>query len=128
MRTIIAGSRHITSSLAVMEAFDSCPFDVTEIVSGGCKGVDALGEKIAKTNKIPHKRFPADWDNLEAPGAQIKSGPFGKYNAAAGRDRNEQMAVYAEALILVWDGLSSGSADMRRRAKKHGLLIHEVIV
>ena len=34
----------------------------------------------------------------------------------------------ADALILVWDGQSPGSADMLRRAKQRKLKIHEVIV
>ena len=57
-----------------------------------------------------------------------------KYNAKAGFDRNEDMAVYASqcpdggALVLIWNGHSSGSGDMKIRANKHGLLIIEYIL
>jgi hypothetical protein len=38
------------------------------------------------------------------------------------------MAEYADALILVWDGKSRGSASMKREMEKLGKPIYEVIV
>ena len=64
---------------------------------GGAKGVDAMGEQWARENKIPIKRFDPDWD---------------KYGAGAGPERNRLMAEYAEALIVLWDGRSRGTANM----------------
>jgi len=40
--------------------------------------------------------------------------------------RNEEMARNSEALILEWDGTSSGSASMLRFAFKYGLQILDV--
>ncbi len=45
-----------------------------------------------------------------------------------GHNRNKEMALYAEALILVWDGKSSGSQSMLKLAKERGLKIYEKIV
>ena len=68
-----------------------------EIVSGCAPGVDRLGEELAKKLYLPIERFPADWDNN------------GK---AAGHIRNGQMAKYADAGLLVWDGVSPGTQNM----------------
>ena len=83
-------------------------FPITEVVSGGASGVDAAGERWAKTHNIPIKSFPADWTQ-------------GKM---AGFIRNRQMAQYAHALIALWDGKSPGTHNMIKEANKEGLAIH----
>lgn len=87
--------------------------EITEIVSGGCRGIDLAGEMFAENYNIPVKRFLPEWENE------------GK---AAGPIRNSQMANYADALILIWDGTSRGSADMKKKAEQKGLKIYELIV
>ena len=47
---------------------------------------------------IPIKRFLPDWDN------------FGK---SAGLRRNDEMSSYADVLLLIWDGESRGSSNMK---------------
>jgi hypothetical protein len=37
------------------------------------------------------------------------------------------MADYGDALVLIWDGSSPGSASMKRLAQRRGLPIYEVI-
>ena len=59
------------------------------------------------------KAFPADWQ---------------KHGRKAGPLRNMEMAINADALVLVWDGKSAGSASMKREAERAGLLIFELIV
>lgn len=112
MKTIIAGSRNITDRKVLVEAIISAKFSgikITEVVSGGAKGVDALGERYAKALSIPCKVFPADWN---------------QYRNAAGPIRNRQMAEYADALIAIWDGHSRGTKNMIEEAKKRNLLVH----
>lgn len=123
MKVIIAGSRWIWDKEVVYQAIASSGLEITEVVSGGNRawcmeakrqiGVDGFGEDWAKANNIPIKQFLPKW-NL--------------YGRGAGPRRNEQMAEYGEALILVWDGVSHGSADMRARAIKKGITIFEVVV
>lgn len=114
MRVIIAGSRTIEDYEAVKQAIESSGFEITEVVSGGCPtGPDWYGEVWATENCIRLKRYPANWK---------------LYGKAAGIKRNGLMALYADALVLVWDGQSPGSADMLRRAKQRGLRIHETVV
>lgn len=97
MKVIIAGSREITDLAEVHRAIVKSEFDITQVVSGGARGVDRLGEQAASQRHIPVAIFLADWDGL------------GK---AAGFIRNKNMATYADALIAVWDGESKGTAHM----------------
>lgn len=109
MKTIIAGGRDIEDYNEVLEAINSIDWVITEVVSGQAPGVDRLGERWANANNINIEPFPADWINLDL---------------AAGGIRNEKMAVYSEALVAIWDGVSTGTGDMIRRARSHKLIIH----
>jgi len=97
MKTIIAGGRNFYDYGFMCESVEPNLSRITEIVSGGAKGADSLGESFAQNNKIPVKKFPANWDL------------HGKY---AGHVRNKQMADYADALIAFWDGESKGTKNM----------------
>lgn len=107
-RLIVAGGRDITDYTAVEQAISSSGFEVDEIVSGKARGVDTLGEIWAEASGVPVKPFPAKWKYL------------GK---AAGHVRNEAMAKYGTALVAVWDGVSTGTFDMLRRACQERLPI-----
>lgn len=112
MRVIIAGSRTVTRLSAVRQAIIDSGFNITEVVSGGAAGVDRLGERWARINSVPVKRFPAAWRDRD-----------GCVNRGAGMIRNRQMGEYAEALIAVWDGESPGTKDMIEVARKAGLVV-----
>ena len=110
MKLIIAGSRTITRMSAIGEAIrlsQFVPYLITTVVSGRCpEGVDVLGERWAEQQGIPIEPFPADWK---------------QYGRAAGPMRNQQMVDYADGLIAVWDGTSTGTGDVIRRAEKRQL-------
>lgn len=133
MRVIIAGSRTINSYRTVLDAVDlfidtygptyaPAPSNsgvrdtlISEVVCGTARGVDTLGKLWARRNHVPTHDFPAKWDL------------YGRHRA--GKLRNEEMAVYANALIAVWDGSSpSGTEDMIERATGYGLLTTVVVV
>ena len=80
------------------EAINRAGFEITQVVSGRARGVDAMGELWAVKNKINLKTFPARWNT------------FGN---AAGMIRNRHMADYADALIalMVEEG-SRGTENM----------------
>ncbi len=125
MITIIAGSRDITDCNALLDAIEESRFDITEVVSGAARGVDSLGEAYAHCKEIPCTRFPAQWENLEAEPCRIKSREDGtKYNSLAGFARNQQMADYAQACIVVMRPGSRGSKDMLERALKQNLKVY----
>jgi predicted Rossmann-fold nucleotide-binding protein len=123
MKVIICGGRDFNNYDQVKKAVINSGFEITEVVSGGAKGADSLGERWAKENNVPVKLFPADWNNIKAKGAIIKVNQWHKkFNSRAGLDRNELMALYADALIAMDGG--SGTADMIKRATKHELAVY----
>jgi len=99
MKIVIFGSRGIEDIRAVESAMEACGMAslVTEIVSGGARGVDRLGERYARQYGILCKIFPAQW---------------AKYGKSAGPLRNAEMAKYADYGVAVWDGVSRGTAHM----------------
>lgn len=110
MRTIIAGSRNITTYKTVLKAIrkavEIANIRPTCIISGGANGVDALGEKFAREFEFPYEIYQAQWD---------------KYGRRAGFIRNEEMAKVSDALIAIWDGCSFGTEHMIKLAEKYGV-------
>jgi predicted Rossmann-fold nucleotide-binding protein len=131
MKVIIAGDRKFTDRKVVEKAIKASKFEITEVVSGCAPGVDTVGKEWAKDNKIPVKKFPADWDNIDREGAFVKErvNPWTKkkekYDAHAGFFRNEQMAMYADALIAVqYNGATSGTQNMIKLAENNNLKVY----
>lgn len=129
MKIIIAGSRGITDYMLVRQAvIDSGLWTAykrkLEVVCGMAKGVDLLGRDFAKCNKLIWHEFPAAWDDLEAPGAVIRTRRDGKqYNVKAGTDRNIEMGKFSDGLIAIWDGESRGTKQMIYWAVENGLFV-----
>lgn len=119
MKLIVAGSRTFYVSHHFIDDVYciKCPeLDYPEeIVCGGAKGIDEAGKRWGHTlsSKDRVKLFPADWD---------------KHGKAAGPIRNREMAQYADALLLIWDGKSRGSANMKSEMQKLGKPVYEVIL
>lgn len=105
MKVIIAGSRTIHSIIPIIEGIRASGFKISEVVSGGARGVDAVGEAWAKVHDTDFKVFPADWKT---------------YGKSAGPRRNRQMAEYADALVAIWDGESPGTRNMIEQMKRLG--------
>ena len=113
MKVIIAGSRNLENYLLVVQAMQRCGYDITEVVSGCATGVDTLGERWARSNNLPIKEMPANWN---------------RDGSAAGPIRNRKMAENAEALIALWDGKSRGTKNMIETAQKLGLMVYVKMV
>lgn len=131
MKLIIAGSRNLYPTFGFINSAIRMlgVSKITEVVSGRATGVDTEGEHWAHHLGLPIQPFPADWDNIDVPGAVVKTRKDGsKYNAVAGLWRNVEMAEYADALILIWDGKSSGSYNMKSEMEKLNKPIYEVIL
>lgn len=118
MNVIIAGSRTITGLVVVRAALREALASwgnptVGWIGSGGARGVDTVAETVARLIDAPFRCFPADWD---------------KHGRAAGPIRNRQMAEWADAAVLVWDGHSRGTANMKQEMERLGkpVFVYEV--
>ena len=122
IKVIIAGSRNFYDydivEDTVVSYFMSCGIlkENVEIISGGARGADSLGEQLAKSYGLKLTVFPAQWDT---------------YGKAAGMIRNKEMADYAikdsdkAILFAFWDGKSHGTKGMIDIAKRCGM---EVII
>ncbi len=108
-KIIVAGGRKFNDYFRVELALERVIASGDEIVSGGARGADALGERYAKERNHLLKMFPANWHGL---------GP------SAGHVRNQQMADYADILVAFWDGESPGTRGMINKALSGGLEIH----
>lgn len=120
MKLIVAGTRDLNISpqtiIGLMDTFGLDLWSETghEIVSGEYPGgVDEAAKQIQKYIGVTYKGFPADWET---------------YGKPAGPIRNRQMAEYADALLVIWDGQSSGSFNMKTTMKMLGKPVYEVIV
>ncbi len=113
MRVIIAGTRLICDDTIVRKAIEASGFIISEIVSGGSKGVDESAERIAEKDGIPLMRFPADWN---------------KYGKKAAPVRNRKMADHADALIAIWDGKSRGTRHMIETMRRAGKPVFALVV
>lgn len=98
-------SNEITEEYGLVEPF-------SEVVSGGARGADLVGEMVAKMCHLPVTRFIPNWDGL------------GK---RAGFVRNSEMADYADVLLAFWDGVSRGTKHMIDVAIKKGLIVKVVM-
>lgn len=107
MRVIIAGSRDYHDYETLLDLIRECPWEITEVISGGAKGVDALGERYANEKNLKLTVYPADWE---------------KHGRAAGPIRNRKMAENADALLAIMKGNNSkGTKNMIETAKKLNL-------
>ena len=103
MKVAIIGSRN----LKVNNIGEYLPKDVTEIVSGGAKGIDTCVKIYALKNNIKLTEFLPEYE---------------KYGKRAPLIRNLEIIDYADEVIAFWDGESHGTKyvidNCRNRSKK----------
>ncbi len=90
MKLAIIGSRNLT----VENLEDYIPEDVSEIVSGGARGVDTSAREYAIKNGIKLTEFLPE---------------YSKYGRVAPLKRNDLIAEYADEALVFWDGKSRGT-------------------
>jgi hypothetical protein len=72
---------------------------------------------------VPFDTCPADWDNIHATGAIVKTRRDGKlYNARAGHDRNGSMLTKNPHGVIAFEG-GRGTHDMTDQAAEQGILV-----
>ncbi len=101
MKIAIIGSR----SLKIENLGDYLPDRVTEIVSGGAKGIDTIAAEYSRQNNIKLTEFLPD---------------YARYKKGAPLKRNQQIADYADEVIAFWDGISRGTKSTIAMFEKSG--------
>ena len=99
MTVLIAGSRSI-------EKFDLSPYipsDTDCIISGGANGIDRLAEEYADQHRL----------------SKIILRPkYHLYKRNAPLIRNKRMVDLADAVLIIWDGISKGTRYTMEYAQK----------
>ncbi len=90
MKIAIIGSR----SLNIKNLGEYLPENISEIVSGGARGIDTVAAGFARENNIKLTEFLPE---------------YARYGRTAPLKRNQQIAEYADEVIAFWDGSSRGT-------------------
>ncbi len=101
MKVAVIGSRE----LKVNNLEKYLPEEVTEIVSGGARGIDTSAREYALKNNIKLKEFLPEYE---------------KYGRSAPLKRNIQIIDYADMVLAFWDGKSRGTKFVIDNCKRIG--------
>ena len=101
MKVAVIGSRE----LRVDNLGKYLPEEVTEIVSGGARGIDTSAREYSLKNNIKLKEFLPEYE---------------KYGRAAPLKRNMQIIDYADMVLAFWDGKSRGTKFVIDNCKRIG--------
>ena len=99
MKIAVVGSR----GLKVNDLGRYLPSGVTEIVSGGARGIDTCAREYAEKNRIKLTEFLPQYE---------------KYGRSAPLKRNLQIIDYTDLVLAFWDGNSKGTKYVIEQCKK----------
>jgi hypothetical protein len=105
MMIAIVGTRTFTDRERFLKEIEGEVGNQDVIITGDARGTDALVKEEFGERAIV---FKADWD---------------KENRAAGPIRNQRVVDAADRVIIYWDGISRGSADVLWKARQKGIPI-----
>jgi hypothetical protein len=90
------------------------------------------GVTLADQWFIPLHPFPAEWLNLEAPGAVIRPRNGRPINVIAGMQRNTKVAEFLAAndglAVVFHNGKSSGTKQFLKECERLNVPLHKVII
>lgn len=98
MKVAVIGSR----GLLVNHLGKYLPDSVTEIVSGGARGVDTSAREYAQQHGLELTEFYPD---------------YSLYGRAAPLKRNVQILLYSDLVLAFWDGASNGTRFVIKECK-----------
>lgn len=102
MKVAVIGSR----GLSVYDLEKYLPKDVTEIVSGGARGIDTSARNYALAHNIRLTEFLPQ---------------YSLYGKRAPLIRNIEIIKYADLVLAFWDGTSHGTKHTIDNCKKLGV-------
>lgn len=109
MKIAIIGSRNIY----ITNLEDYLPSKITEIISGGAKGVDTCAKEYAIKHNIKLTEFLPNYN---------------QYGNNAPIIRNRLIVNEADKVLAIWDGLSRGTKYTIDYAKECGKVVDVVII
>lgn len=101
MKVAVIGSR----GLSVHDMGKYLPEGITEIISGGARGIDSCAREYALSRGFPITEFPPNYE---------------KYGRAAPLKRNIIIIQMSDIVIAFWDGRSRGTKLVIDNCKKIG--------
>ena len=108
MKLAIIGSRNLSVDI---ESY--MPSGISEIVSGGARGIDACAAEYATKKGLKLTEFFPE---------------YSRYGRAAPIKRNELIAEYADEAIAFWDGKSKGTKNTIGLFERLGKRVNVIIV
>ncbi len=99
MKIGIIGSRN----LKILNFKKYLPSNVTEIVSGGARGIDTCAKEYAIENHIKLTEFLPEYK---------------KFGKVAPLKRNDLIIDYSDMIIAFWDGHSNGTKYVIENSKR----------
>ena len=109
MKLAVIGSRKI-SDISISKHI---PGNVSEIVSGGARGIDTCAKKYALEHGLKLTEFLPDYK---------------RYGRGAPIIRNKEIVNYADKILAIWDGSSKGTLSVIKYAEKIGKPCEVVIL
>ena len=109
MKVAVIGSRN----LIVQDLKRYLPEEVTEIVSGGAKGVDTSAKEYADAQGIKLTEFLPE---------------YGRYGRGAPLKRNISIVEYADLVLAFWDGKSRGTKFVIDECKKRNKPVRIILM
>jgi len=109
MKVAVIGSRN----LIVQDLKYYLPEDVTEIVSGGAKGVDTSAKEYADAQGIKLTEFFPE---------------YSRYGRGAPLKRNVSIVEYADLVLAFWDGKSRGTKFVIDECKKRNKVVRVILM
>ncbi len=109
MKLAIIGSRN----LKIKDLSEYLPEGVTEIVSGGAKGIDTVAAEYAHKNNLMLREFLPEYN---------------RYGKRAPLVRNGLIAEYADEALALWDGKSHGTLFTIKQFERLGKKVTVIVL
>lgn len=104
MKLAVIGSRSFNNFELLNDEIQTLDFEITDIISGGAKGADALAEIWAIQNNIALTIIKPNWN---------------KFGRGAGIKRNNEIIQKCDYCIAFWDGKSKGTFSSIKFCEKY---------
>jgi len=104
MKIAVIGSRNLT----IADLSQYLPAGVTEIISGGAKGIDTCAREYAQKSHLKLTEFLPE---------------YRRYGRGAPLKRNLQIIEYADEVIAFWDGISKGTKYVIDNCKQKNIKV-----